>query len=137
MDRIDKMNKIDRKNRSDTYHDITYSSRRAMAGAVGRPARLLCGLLGMVVGVLVRAFGLLLINARLVVPAATSKNLSRSFAGMFWGSMIVSVLAGLCGLIGGDYFGFPPAPSIVAAVVVLFVLSQFGRLWVRQPALES
>lgn len=91
--------------------------------SVARYEYLLIIVLALVVAVGVRAVGLLLVNALLIVPAATSRNIARSVGGMFWGSVAVALAAGLIGLFGAEYFGLPEGPGIVAAAVLLFVVS--------------
>ena len=95
--------------------------------SVARYEFLLIVLLGLVVSLSVRAVGLLLVNALLIVPAATSRNLARSVRGMFWGSVAVALFSGLCGLFVGDYLKLPPAPTIVVVAVILFIVSQALR----------
>jgi zinc transport system permease protein len=56
-------------------------------------------LLSLVVTMSIRAVGLLLVTALLVVPAATARNLARSAGGMFWFAIIASLLSGIGGLI--------------------------------------
>lgn len=94
---------------------------------VARYEFLLIVLLGLVVSLSVRAVGLLLVNALLIVPAAASRNVARSVLGMFWGSVAVAVVSGLTGLFTADYLGLPPGPAIVVVAVVFFLLSQALR----------
>jgi zinc transport system permease protein len=94
---------------------------------VARYEYLLIVVLGLVVAVGVRAVGLLLVNALLIVPAATSRNFSRSIAAMFWGSVAVALVSGLVGLMLSPVFGFAEGPAIVAASVILFLASQLLR----------
>ncbi|MCC6573225.1 MAG: metal ABC transporter permease [Planctomycetes bacterium] len=91
---------------------------------VGRYDLLLIVLLAVVVCVTVRVVGLLLVNALLVIPAAASKNLARSYRSMVWGSLAVAVVSGLAGLFVGDYLKLPVGPAIVVAAVILFAASQ-------------
>ena len=60
---------------------------------------LFAGLLALVVMFSVRAVGVLLMTALLVVPAATARNLARSAGGMFWWSIVVGVSSGAAGLL--------------------------------------
>ena len=60
---------------------------------------LFAGLLALVVMFSVRAVGVLLMTALLVVPAATARNLARSAGGMFWWSLVVGVSSGVAGLL--------------------------------------
>lgn len=85
-------------------------------------------LLGLVVSVCVRAVGLLLVNALMIIPAATSKNFARSYRGMCWGAMIVSVLASVGGLFLGGAFSIPEGPAMVVLGVALFMASYFWRM---------
>ncbi len=94
---------------------------------VARYEYLLIVVLGLVVAVGVRAVGLLLVNALLIVPAATSRNFARSVGGMFWGSVACALVAGLAGLFIADWLQLAPAPGIVAASVILFLFSQLLR----------
>jgi zinc transport system permease protein len=104
---------------------------RPLAQARGMPVAryefLLIVVLALVVAVSVRAVGLLLVNALLVVPAATSRNIARTVGGMFWGSVAVALVSGLAGLFLSPLFGFSEGPAIVAASVVLFLVSQLLR----------
>ncbi len=117
------------------------SVSRSLAQSRGvKPARydfILIVLLGLVVSVCVRAVGLLLVNALMVVPAATSRNLARSYQGMFWGALAVSVVAGITGLVLGDYFALPPAPGIVVVAVGMFAVSYVLRGLRKSPGVES
>jgi zinc transport system permease protein len=85
-------------------------------------------LLGLVVSVCVRAVGLLLVNALMVIPAATSKNFARSYRGMCWGALGVSVLASVGGLFAGSSFSIPEGPAIVVLGVAIFLVSYVWRM---------
>lgn len=60
---------------------------------------LFAGLLAMTVMFCVRAVGVLLVTAMLIVPAAAGRNLARDMRGMFWWSTVVSVSSGVAGLL--------------------------------------
>ena len=100
---------------------------RNLAQARGVPVAkyeyLLIVLLGLVVSLSVRAMGILMVNALLVVPAATARHVARSFAGLFWVSVAVALVSGLAGLFAGDALELPPAPAIVSVSVILFALA--------------
>jgi len=55
-------------------------------------------LLAMIVNLSIRAVGVLLINAMLIVPAATAGNVARNLRQLFWFTLILSVGAGAIGL---------------------------------------
>jgi zinc transport system permease protein len=96
---------------------------------VARYEFLLIVLLGLVVSLSVRAVGLLLVNALLIVPAAASRNIARSVTGMFWGSVVIAMISGVLGLFIGDYMHLPPAPTIVVIAVLFFFATQAVRLF--------
>ncbi len=90
-------------------------------------------LLALIVNLSLRAVGALLINAMLVVPAATAANVSRNIRQMFWLSVVLSLASGLGGLwlssvvrvqVGpGAPLEFGPAGTIVVVGVLLFFAS--------------
>jgi zinc transport system permease protein len=55
-------------------------------------------LLAVIVNVCIQAVGILLINAMLIVPAATAINLSRNLRQMFWWTIGISLAAGFGGM---------------------------------------
>jgi zinc transport system permease protein len=87
-------------------------------------------LLALIVNLCLRAVGALLINALLVVPAATAANLSRNLRQMFWVSIALSLTAGVAGLwisnsaqipVGhGDTLQLGPAGTVVVLSVLFF-----------------
>lgn len=89
-------------------------------------------LLALVVNLSIQAVGALLINALLVVPAATASNLSRNLRRMFWLTVVTCVASGLLGFflstevpvpIAGRPVKFGPSGTIVVVSVGLFFLS--------------
>jgi len=90
-------------------------------------------LLAMVVNLSIRAVGILLINALLIVPAAAAANISRNLRRMFWFTLLGSVLAGLIGynlstkmgisLNGSEALPVGPSGAIVLVVVGWFIAS--------------
>jgi zinc transport system permease protein len=97
-------------------------------------------LLALVVNLCVRAVGVLLINALLVVPAATAANLGRNLRQVFWVTMVLSLVASIAGQglawevenrSDGDVaIGVPGAVILVS--VVLFVISAVVGPWLRE-----
>src|SRR5262249_7017496 len=99
-------------------------------------------LLALVVNLSIKAVGALLINALLVVPAATAANLSRNLRQMFWWTVTFCLGSGLIGYalrntievqIGsGDPVRFGPSGLIVVTSVALFFASMIaGAVWNR------
>jgi zinc transport system permease protein len=96
-------------------------------------------LLALIVNLCLRAVGALLINAMLVVPAATAANVSRNLRVMFWCSIGVSLATGVFGLwlsyavtlpIGrGQSLELGPAGTIVVLSVLAFFFTVAWRAW--------
>jgi zinc transport system permease protein len=90
-------------------------------------------LLALIVNLCIQAVGALLINAMLVVPAATAANFGRNLRQMFRCSIALSLLAGVAGLwfsstvqvpLGrGQALDFAPGGTIVVLSVAFFFLS--------------
>lgn len=87
-------------------------------------------LLALIVNLSLQAVGILLINALLVVPAATAANVSRNLRQMFWLSIGLGLFAGVAGLYASHAVLLPigrdetmelgPAGTVVVISVVLF-----------------
>jgi zinc transport system permease protein len=94
-------------------------------------------LLALVVNLCVRTIGVLLINALLIVPAATASNFCRNLRQLFWATIFLCVASSLGGLAldweaGLRYqlrLGIPGA--IVLISVGLFILSILAGPWLR------
>lgn len=106
-------------------------------------------LLALIVNFSIPAVGVLLINAMLIVPAATASNWSSNMRQMFRRTLLISLLTGLVGLdlsrrlvlrIGtGEEKQFGASGTIICVGVVLFALSMTGpylrrRFARRRPA---
>lgn len=83
------------------------------------------GLLALVVIFCVKAVGVLLVTALLIVPAATARNLSHSSGKMFWFSVIAGMFSGVAGLLisAQDWAGTAAGATIVLCACALFLLS--------------
>jgi zinc transport system permease protein len=99
-------------------------------------------LLALIVNLSLKSVGALLINAMLIVPAATAGNLSRNLRQMFWLSVGLSVGAGFCGAwiasaiqipnpAGGRPISFGWGGTIVVLSMLLFFLSMVAGRWFR------
>ena len=74
--------------------------------------------------------GILIINALLILPAASSRNLSVNMREYHVFSIIFSVFSGVMGLILSYYTNVATGPMIVIiASVIYFVTYFFGRKW--------
>lgn len=78
------------------------SFNKSLARSRNIPVRLcdylFIALLGLIVNLCLKTVGALLINALLVVPAATAANLSRNLRQMFWLTIGLTLFAGIVGL---------------------------------------
>jgi zinc transport system permease protein len=88
-------------------------------------------LLALIVNLCLQAVGVLLINAMLIVPAATANNISRNMRQMFWWTIGLSLLTGLSGHWISTFAEIPLQagakfyPGASGCIVVLSVLA-FG-----------
>jgi zinc transport system permease protein len=79
-------------------------------------------LLSLTVAVSIKAVGILLVNAFLVIPAATAKLLSHRFQPFLWMSMILGAISSIAGLLASAALNFPSGPTIILGQFVLFLL---------------
>lgn len=82
-------------------------------------------LLSCVVIFSVWAVGILLVTAMLIVPAASARNFCRGAKGMFWWSLLISVVSSLSGLLisAQDWAMISPGSAIILCSCLWFVLS--------------
>ena len=85
----------------------------------------------------VKVIGAILVGALLVIPAACARLVSRSLRGFFWGSVVISVVSALAGILLPIVFNLP-VPSGAAIILVagsLFLLAAVARSLV--PAMKG
>ncbi|MUG95721.1 iron chelate uptake ABC transporter family permease subunit [Scytonema sp. UIC 10036] len=78
-------------------------------------------LLSLAVAVAIKAVGVLLVNAFLVIPASTAKLMSHHFRWFIILSVIVGSTSSFAGIIVSGLFNFASGPSIVLVQFVLFL----------------
>ena len=71
-------------------------------------------LLSLVVGISIKAIGVLLVSAFVVIPACAARLSSRTFTNYVWLSAGLGALSAVCGMVVSAAFNFPSGPSIVA-----------------------
>lgn len=83
------------------------------------------GLLSLVVIFSVRAVGVFLVTALLIVPAAAARNFARSAGAMFWWALLVSISSAALGLIlsAQDWARTATGATIVLATFAWFLIS--------------
>jgi zinc transport system permease protein len=85
-------------------------------------------LLSLAVAVAIKAVGVLLVNAFLVIPASTAKLMSHHFSRFLVMSVIVGSSSSIAGMIVSGLFNLASGPSIVLVQFLLFVVV---FLWVK------
>ena len=107
---------------------------RALAKSKRIPVQLMdyvfAVLVALIVMLSIKWVGILIINALLILPAASSRNLSVNMREYHVFSIIFSVFSGVKGLILSYYTNVATGPMIVIiASVIYFVTYFFGRKW--------
>ena len=98
--------------------------------ALAKSKRIPVQLMDYVVMLSIKWVGILIINALLILPAASSRNLSVNMREYHVFSIIFSVFSGVMGLILSYYTNVATGPMIVIiASVIYFVTYFFGRKW--------
>ena len=113
-----------------------------LAGAVGVNTRLhrlgFTLLLAVVVAVSIKAVGVLLISAFVVIPACAGRLLSRSFPAYVALSAALGGGCALGGILVSGAINLPSGPSVVIIQFIGFLLALLGRRWLAQtPRLSS
>lgn len=81
-------------------------------------------LIAVLVAIAMKIVGALLITALLIIPAAASRQFSRTPEQMALYSIAMGMLAVILGLAASFYSDTPAGPSIVVSATVLFLMSQ-------------
>jgi zinc transport system permease protein len=101
------------------------SLNRSLASSRGLPTAFLEALFAVLVAVVVSVsipwVGLLVINSMLILPAATARNLAWNTRRYVVGSVIVSLLSGVLGLVSSYYWN-----TATGATIVLWACGLFG-----------
>jgi len=95
------------------------------AKSMGIPVRALeisfALVVALVVSTAIRAVGILLVTALLVVPAAAARNVARGAVSAFWAAVAIAVVSGLSGIAASYYLD-----TATGATVVLFAAAFFA-----------
>ncbi|MEU8380304.1 metal ABC transporter permease [Streptosporangium sp. NPDC048865] len=113
-----------------------------VAKASGLPVRFLSLLIAvtaaLTVVIAMRVVGLLLVSALMVVPVATSQQLTRGFVSTMFLSMLFGMISTVGGLTSSFYIEVPPGAIIVIVALAGFVLALgLGRFVRRSRPQES
>lgn len=82
-------------------------------------------LVAVVVALGVKVVGTLLMGSLVIIPAAASKNISRSFSLYGVTSLILGSVSALGGVLLASIFNLPPGPMVVLSSAAIFLLSLF------------
>jgi zinc transport system permease protein len=86
-------------------------------------------ILALVVTFSIRAIGLFLVTAMLVVPAATARNMAGGMASLFWLAVICALISGLAGILFSFYWDTPAGASTILISCILFLFSWLRARW--------
>jgi len=84
-------------------------------------------LLAVVVTCALPWIGILVINALLILPAAAGRNLANNTAQFFGWSVVISLVAGLIGLLASFYASTATGATIVLAAMAIYLLTLLRR----------
>jgi zinc/manganese transport system permease protein len=79
--------------------------------------------LAVVVALSIKAVGVLLISAFLVIPACAARQISAGFGGYLWLSAVIGGGCGLLGILASGLFNLPSGPCVVIMQLLAFVLA--------------
>jgi zinc/manganese transport system permease protein len=80
-------------------------------------------LLALVVGVSIKAIGVLLVSAFIVIPACAARLLSRNFTSHILLSTGIGALSAVLGIVVSAFFNLPSGPSIVVMQTAIFLMA--------------
>lgn len=82
----------------------------------------------LVVTTAIRAVGILLVTALLVVPAAAARNVAKGTAGAFWTAIVISLFSGVAGIAASYHLDTATGATIVLFTASFFALTALLRL---------
>lgn len=85
-------------------------------------------LVAVIVTISIQWIGILIINSLLILPAAAARNLASNMQSYHLGAILISVLAGIAGLILSYYWGTAAGATIVLCNTAFFLGSLVVRL---------
>ena len=80
-------------------------------------------LLALVVGASIKAIGVLLISAFVVIPACAARMLSRTFAGYVMLSAVLGAMGAVLGMVLSALLNLPSGPAIVTMQLAIFLVA--------------
>lgn len=89
-------------------------------------------LVAIVVVLCIPWIGVLLINAFLILPAATSRNVAKTIRGYQLGAISIALVAGIIGLIGAYFLGTSAGATIVVVMGSFYVVSYLYMYFLKR-----
>ncbi|MGF1482074.1 MAG: metal ABC transporter permease, partial [Cyanophyceae cyanobacterium] len=80
-------------------------------------------LLSLVVGISIKALGVLLVSAFVVIPACAARLVSRNFTTYVLLSAALGALSAALGIVFSALFNLPSGPSIVVTQLAIFLMA--------------
>jgi zinc transport system permease protein len=86
----------------------------------------------LVVTTAIRAVGILLVTALLVVPAAAARNVARGAVSAFWVAIAIAVVSGLSGIAASYYLDTATGATVVLFAAALFAATAMHKVMCRR-----
>lgn len=106
---------------------VLISTNKSIAKSKGINVKLIENIFGIIIAVIVmltiKWVGILLINALLILPAASSRNISKNMREYTLYSILFSLFSGITGLILSFVFEVATGPTIVVISAVIFAVT--------------
>lgn len=93
-------------------------------------------LTGVTIAVIMPIVGALLVSAIIVLPAAISLRLSKSFNGVILIGIVIALIGMITGLVASYELGTPPGASITLSLIVIFAITTLIKTLLRYMKLE-
>ena len=107
------------------------SVNTTLAKSKGIPVKLIENIFVILVAIIVmisiKWIGILIINSLLILPAASSRNISKNMRQYHLWSIVFSVFSGIIGLVTSYYLGMSTGPTIVLVSSVIYFITFFMR----------
>ncbi|WP_080848250.1 metal ABC transporter permease [Cytobacillus gottheilii] len=89
-------------------------------------------LTGVTIAIIMPIVGALLVSAIIILPAAISLRLSKSFMGVIFLGMVIALAGMLSGLVASYELGTPPGASITLILMIIFAATTLFKYILRQ-----
>lgn len=93
-------------------------------------------LTGVTIAVIMPIVGALLVSAIIVLPAAISLRLSKSFNGVILVGIVIALFGMMTGLVASYELGTPPGASITLSLILIFAITTLTKTLLRYMKFE-